>query len=148
MKPWSLASALLALPASPATGGTDTLSGTAGQPGGAQTADLAITQTDTPDPVAPNNSVLILQNRTPEPLTFRPYFWNDAGGDIYSHIFVELPPKGTWVFVTTGAKELRGKSGSISILPWGGYDALAGKSVSVEPSTGDSFDSLVVSRPR
>jgi uncharacterized repeat protein (TIGR01451 family) len=93
-------------------------------------------------------SVLILQNRTSEPLTFRPYFWNDAGAELYSHVFVDIPPKGSWVFITTDPLELRGKSGSITIVHWGGYDALAGKCVSVEPSTGFAFDSLLVSKPR
>jgi hypothetical protein len=44
--------------------------------------------------------------------------------------------------------ELAGQSGSITVSHAGGYGALAGKAVSLEPATGYSFDTPLVSRPR
>ena len=41
-----------------------------------------------------------------------------------------------------------GQSGSITIAHDGGYGALSGKAVALEPSTGFSFDSPMTGRPR
>ena len=57
-----------------------------------------------------------------------------------------LGPRGTLVLNT--ATMIPGLGGSITVTHDGSYGALAGKTVALEPSTGFSFDSPMIPRPR
>jgi hypothetical protein len=49
---------------------------------------------------------------------------------------------------TATISELAGQTGSITISHNGRYGELVGKGVSLEPSTGFSFDTPLIPRPR
>ena len=93
-------------------------------------------------------TVLVLQNRTSAPVSWTAYFWSSAGPQAYAHPPVVLAPNASLTLNTSSIPALQGQSGSITILHDGGYDGLAGKAVALEPATGFSFDSILVSRPR
>ena len=74
------------------------------------------------------------------------HFWRTSGLRLVS-VPVELAPKQTLVanlLATVGGNV----AGSITVKHDGGYGALAGKTVALEPSTGFSFDSPMLPRPR
>jgi Calx-beta domain len=88
-------------------------------------------------------TVLILQNTTGAIVTAEAHFWGTDGQLLLTQSLL-TQPRGTIVFNTATA----GTSGSITVTHNGPYGALAGKAVALEPSTGFSFDSPMVSRPR
>jgi uncharacterized repeat protein (TIGR01451 family) len=92
-------------------------------------------------------TVLVLQNRSAQPIAGRLYFWSLSGALRHTETLA-LPSKGTLIFNTSTVAPLVGQSGSVTIAHDGGYDALAGKGVALEVATGFSFDSLLVSRLR
>ncbi|MET0552189.1 MAG: right-handed parallel beta-helix repeat-containing protein [Vicinamibacteria bacterium] len=92
-------------------------------------------------------TVLVLQNRTPRTVSGRIYFWS-AAGTLAGESPLALPPRATSVLSLATVAGLAGKSGSITIAHDGGYGALAGKAVALEPSTGFSFDSPLTDRAR
>ena len=61
---------------------------------------------------------------------------------------VTLGPRTSLLLNTAIVPGLDGLAGSITVSHDGGYGVLAGKAVSLEPATGYSFDSPLVSRPR
>ena len=91
--------------------------------------------------------MLILQNTLGASLTGRAHFWNGAGGFLASHAFT-LGPRASFLLNTAIVPGLDGQAGSITVSHDGGYGVLAGKAVSLEPTTGYSFDTPLVSRPR
>jgi hypothetical protein len=91
-------------------------------------------------------TVLMVQNAGVTPVTGRAYFWSPAGTALAVHPFV-LGSRATLV-LNTAAAGLAGQAGSITLSHDGGYGVLAGKAVSLEPATGYSFDTPLVSRPR
>jgi uncharacterized repeat protein (TIGR01451 family) len=92
-------------------------------------------------------TVLVLQNRSAAPIGGAVYFWSLTGGLTHKEEIVVVP-KGSLIVNTAAIPTLQGRSGSITIVHDGGYDALVGKSVALEPGTGFSFDSLLVPKPR
>jgi hypothetical protein len=92
-------------------------------------------------------TVLIVQNVTERTLAGRAYFWSAAGALLGSHTFA-LNAHATLVLNTATVAGVAGQGGSVTIAHDGGYGALAGKAVALEPATGFSFDSPMAPRPR
>ncbi|MET0554094.1 MAG: DUF11 domain-containing protein [Vicinamibacteria bacterium] len=92
-------------------------------------------------------TVLVLQNRSALPIAGTAYFWS-LSGTLRHQVPIALASKGGLVLNTAAFTQLVGQSGSVTIVHDGSYDALVGKGVALEPATGFSFDSLLVSRPR
>jgi hypothetical protein len=92
-------------------------------------------------------TVLILQNAGGQPLAGRAHFWSGSGSLLATHPFT-LGGRATLALSTLTLPALVGHAGSITVTHDGGYGGLAGKAVSLEPSTGFSFDAPMVSRPR
>ncbi len=92
-------------------------------------------------------TVLLLQNRTGRALSGRAYFWSGTGVLLASQA-LDLAPRATLLLNSSALPGLGGQSGSVTIAHDGGYAALAGKAVSLEPSTGYSFDTTLQPRPR
>jgi len=90
-------------------------------------------------------TVLLLQNTTDELNNATIQFWN-AQGVLVNSAPVFLQPRGLAVVNT--AQYVPDMSGSITIRHWFPYGALQGKAVSLEPSTGFSFDTPLEYRPR
>ena len=94
-------------------------------------------------------SSLVLQNSTSANASalLVPY---DATGTVIGYIPVFLTPNQvTAVNLSTVASgALAGKSGGLKIASNAPYGALAGKVVAVEPATGFTFDTPLVTRPR
>ena len=90
-------------------------------------------------------TVLLLQNRSAFAIAGKVYFWNGAGASAGEQPFA-LGPRELLVLNTAAVAPSVG--GSMTIVHDGPYDALAGKTVALEPSTGFSFDSPLSSRPR
>ena len=96
---------------------------------------------------ATQTTVLLLQNMTDVAVTGSVYF-HDATGALLSTVPVDVPPQGMQVTATGSIPALAGRSGSAQIAQLGGYAALAGKAVALEPATGFTFDTLVTPVPR
>ena len=92
-------------------------------------------------------TVVLLQNPTAEPVTATLYFWSTDGAQLATHV-ATIPPKGLDVLATPAIPALLGASGSITAVHDAPYGALAGKTVALEPTTGFSFDSPMLPRPR
>lgn len=92
-------------------------------------------------------TVLLIQNTTGEAVTGDIRF-QDAAGALVHTVPLTLVPHGLQVFNTLSTPALSGLSGTVSIAHNGGYGALAGKSVAIEPTTGFTFDTALVSLPR
>ena len=61
---------------------------------------------------------------------------------------VSVPPLGLQVLPTATVPGLAGQSGSAEIAQMGGYGALVGKAVALEPATGFTFDTSIQALPR
>jgi hypothetical protein len=96
---------------------------------------------------ASQTTILILQNATDIAVTGTAYF-HDAAGALLASVAVAVPPQGVQVMPTGSVPALAGRSGSAQIAQLGGYAALAGKAVALEPATGFTFDTLVAPVPR
>jgi Calx-beta domain len=92
-------------------------------------------------------TVLIVQNATERALAGRAYFWSASGTLLGSHPF-SLNAHATLVLNTATVAGVAGQGGSVTLAHDGGYGALAGKAVALEPATGFSFDSPMAPRPR
>jgi hypothetical protein len=92
-------------------------------------------------------TVLFAENTTDRPVTGHVHFWGVTGVRLHSEPFA-LPPKGLLTLPTAGLAPLAGQGGSITITHDAGYGGLVGKVVSLEPSTGLSFDTPLLPRPR
>jgi parallel beta-helix repeat protein len=90
-------------------------------------------------------TVLVVQNRTTRTVSARAYFWSPAGILLAESTFT-LGARATQVLNVATVAGLSGQSGSLTIAHDGGYGALAGKAVALEPSTGFSFDSPMTER--
>ncbi len=82
-------------------------------------------------------TVLLLQNPTNYPINGTVYFWENAGTFLAAQGFA-LPAKGLFVFNT--ATVAPSFAGSITVTQDGRFGDLQGKSVSLEPALGVSFD--------
>lgn len=92
-------------------------------------------------------TVLVLQNPAAQTVTGRAHFWNGAGALLTTHPFT-LAGRATLVLNTATLAALVGQAGSVTVTHDGGYGGLSGKAVALEPSTGFSFDSPMIPRPR
>jgi parallel beta-helix repeat protein len=92
-------------------------------------------------------TVLIVQNPTNRAVAGTAYFWSAAGVLLGSQ-GLGLAPRAALVLSTSSVAGAAGQVGSVTIAHDGGYGALSGKAVSLEPSTGFSFDSPMSPRPR
>ncbi|MET0552259.1 MAG: Calx-beta domain-containing protein [Vicinamibacteria bacterium] len=90
-------------------------------------------------------TLLVLQNPSDRPIGGRAWFWNASGGPVAS-VSVSLASRETVVLNTSAVAP--GASGAISIAHDGGYGAIVGKSVALEPATGLAFDTPLEVRPR
>jgi len=90
-------------------------------------------------------TVLVVQNTSGRTVSGNAWFWNTSGGLVVSQAFV-IPPQGTFTFNTAAAAP--GVGGSLTISHDGRHGDLAGKAVAVEPATGFTFDTPLITRPR
>jgi hypothetical protein len=91
-------------------------------------------------------TVLVLQNTTARAASGRAYFWSAAGALLGAHAF-SLGPRANAAVNTTTVTGAGGQTGSITIAHDAGYGGIAGKAVAVDPATGASFDTPLVTRP-
>jgi hypothetical protein len=92
-------------------------------------------------------TVLLVQNATSRPVAGTAFFWSGPGTLLGSHPF-NLQPRAALVLNAGIVAGTAGQGGSVTVTHDGGYGALAGKAVALEPATGYSFDSLMAPRPR
>ena len=95
---------------------------------------------------ATQTTVLIIQNLKTTTVIGTVDFYNAAGTLLHSEP-VSLPAAGTLVLNTAGLP-VAGQSGSALIAHNGGWGALAGKAVALEPATGFTFDTPLTTMPR
>jgi plastocyanin len=95
-------------------------------------------------------SLVILQNPTNYPISGTVFFWNGSGALLNGTgtAFGPLAPKGALVLSAASVAGVPGTSGTVTISHNGRYGDLAGKVVALEPTTGFSFDTAAISRPR
>jgi hypothetical protein len=92
-------------------------------------------------------TVLILQNARDRAVEGRIYFHDDAGDSLLAHDFT-VGAHASLVLNTGALAPLVGRSGSAVISHTGGVGAFTGKGVSLEPSTGFTFDTAITTAPR
>ena len=92
-------------------------------------------------------TVAVVQNGGASPVNGRLSFWSAAGALLAQHSFT-LGPRASLALNTSTLPGLAGQGGSVTLSHDGGYGALAGKAVALEPATGFSFDSPLAYRPR
>lgn len=88
-------------------------------------------------------TVLLLQNPTSYDINGTVYFWNTSGGLIAPSPFTLTSRQLLALNTSTVAP---GAGGSLTIAHDGRFGDIAGKTVALEPATGFSFDSPMVSR--
>jgi uncharacterized repeat protein (TIGR01451 family) len=89
-------------------------------------------------------AVLLLQNPASASVNGTLWFWADDGALLASRPFSLLARRSLVLNVAT---VLPGTSGTITLTHDGGYGALAGKVVAIEPTTGFSYDTPLSYRP-
>jgi len=96
-------------------------------------------------------TVLLIQNGNkdivPTSITGNIHFYN-AAGTLLATVPLSVPADGIQVVSTAGIPALAGQSGAVTIAHTGGYGALAGKAVALDPATGFSFDTPFQAIPR
>jgi hypothetical protein len=90
-------------------------------------------------------TILVVQNTSDRTVFMNAFFLNTAGSLLYAHS-QNLTPFGTAIFNSSTIGALAGTSGSIIVQNDGRYGVLTGKAVSLEPTTGFTFDTLMVAR--
>ena len=92
-------------------------------------------------------TVLLLQNPTDAPVDAAIHFWSTSGTLLATQVLnPPLAPKATLVLNTANVPGLAGESGSLTLAHTAPFSALAGKTVALEPATGFSFDTPLLSR--
>ncbi len=92
-------------------------------------------------------TVLLIQNPTAYAAAGRAYFWNATGGLEHTQPF-NVDPHTLYTLSLSTVPILVNKGGTITVSHNARYGDLVGKSVALEPSTGFSFDTPMVWRPR
>jgi hypothetical protein len=92
-------------------------------------------------------TVLVVQNTKDSPVAGEIHFY-DAAGALLSTQPLSLAAQGVQVLNSAAVPALAGQSGSVTIAHLGGYGALAGKGVALEPATGFTFDTPLTPLPR
>jgi hypothetical protein len=95
---------------------------------------------------ASQTTILVLQNTTNATVTGFVYFYDGAGALVATEP-VSVPEHGVQLLSTASIPALAGQSGSAAIAQLGGYAALAGKAVALEPATGFTFDTVIAPVP-
>jgi hypothetical protein len=90
-------------------------------------------------------TILIIQNTSDRVVYFNAHFF-DAQGALQGTSSHNLAPFGTIALNTSTVPGVAGKSGSIIVNNDGRYGVLTGKAVSLEASTGFTFDTMMVAR--
>jgi hypothetical protein len=116
---------------------------------GASTYDIQMLETSYSIPRFNNTStqatVLLIQNVRGFAVPGTIYFFGPTGGILGQQPF-SIAERGLLVLNTSTVTGVAGQSGSILVSHTGGYGALAGKAVALEPATGFTFDTLMVPR--
>jgi hypothetical protein len=98
---------------------------------------------------ATQGTVVLIQNPTDYTVTGTLIFFSAAGAVLHQQPFTPpIPPHGLYSVATPGIPALAGQSGTITVIHDARYGDLVGKAVALEPSTGFSFDTAMVWRPR
>jgi hypothetical protein len=92
-------------------------------------------------------TVIMLQNPADTAINANLFFWNAVGTQLHT-MASAIPAKALVVINTSSIGALAGQSGSITIPHDGQYGTLNVKTVALEPSTGFSFDTAGVYRPK
>jgi hypothetical protein len=92
-------------------------------------------------------TVVVLQNATGGTIASTLHFWSPQGALLLS-VPRTLVARETIAVNLSGFPELAGQSGSVTVVHDGGYGALSGKSVSIDPVGGFSFDTPLTYKPR
>lgn len=96
-------------------------------------------------------TVVTIQNTSSDNVTGRVNFWSDSGV-LLTSVALALSPnsfvttKGLFILNTATLPELANQSGSITVSNNGRYGVLVGKAVSIDPTTGVSYDTLLEPR--
>lgn len=91
-------------------------------------------------------TVFIVSNQSPAAVDGLVYFYDAAGTLLHSEP-LSVPVNGVRVISTAAFPPLQGLSGSATVAHTGGYGALAGKAVALEPATGFTFDTAMTPVP-
>lgn len=92
---------------------------------------------------ATQTTVLVLQNTTDVTVTGMVHFY-DGSGFLITSVPLSVPQHGVQLMSTAAIPGLAGQSGSVQVAQLGGYGAITGKAVALEPATGFTFDTAVV----
>jgi hypothetical protein len=92
-------------------------------------------------------TVLILQNSMDRSVSATVHFFN-PGGTLLASQGVSLAAHGVSVVNTPTIPGVAGVAGSMILTSSGGYGALTGKTIALEPSTGFAFETLLSARPQ
>jgi hypothetical protein len=92
-------------------------------------------------------TVLVLQNPGATAVTGQVHLWNAAGTLLGSSSFT-LAARASVALNTATVPGAAGQTGSITVAHNAPYGVLTGKAVALEPSTGFSFDTPLVTKPR
>ena len=92
-------------------------------------------------------TVLVLQNPTNATISGTASFWGSGSVLLGAHTFT-LAARASQAISTAGITGVAGQSGGITITHNGRYGELVGKAVALEPATGFSFDTPLVTKPR
>jgi hypothetical protein len=93
------------------------------------------------------STVLLVQNTTNRAVAGRAYFWGTNGALLGQSSFT-IDPHALLLLPVASVGGTSGQGGSVTVTHDGGYGALAGKAVSLEPAAGYSFDSPMSPRAR
>jgi hypothetical protein len=96
---------------------------------------------------ATQQTIVVVQNTRARSVAGVISFFSAAGGAPIHVQPMALPPRGVLVLNTSTVPALAGTSGSALVAHDGGYGALAGKAVALEPGTGFTFDTPIVAKP-
>jgi hypothetical protein len=96
---------------------------------------------------ATQQTILVVQNTRARAVAGVVSFFPGSGGAPLHVHPIALPARGVLVLNTSTVPALAGTSGSALVAHDGGYGALAGKAVALEPGTGFTFDTPIVARP-
>ncbi len=93
------------------------------------------------------STVFLIQNASQAAVVGSILFYDAAGVLLHTQL-LSVPRNGLQVFAAGSVPALAGASGSAAIVHTGGYGALSGKAVALEPATGFTFDTPLVPVPR
>jgi hypothetical protein len=87
-------------------------------------------------------TVLLISNQSPDAVTGSVFFYGPSGTLLHTEP-LSIAVAGVQVMNTATFAPLAGLAGSATVAHTGGYGALAGKAVALEPGTGFTFDTAM-----